>query len=475
MAQTQPARTNAEVRTQPEDTDRMPSGIPFIVGNEAAERFSFYGMKGILVVFMTQYLVGLDGQPAGLDDDAATAIYHRFTAAVYLFPILGALLADHVLGKYRVIISLSVVYCLGHLVLGLMEHPQLTGIEPKTMLLAGLGLIALGSGGIKPCVSAHVGDQFGPRNAHLLERVFGWFYFSINLGAFASTIICPWLLDHEDFGPSWAFGLPGGLMLLATVVFWLGRRRYAHVPPSGVGEVKRLLTTEWRSVARVLPLFAFLVVFWAIFDQTGARWVLQADRMDQAVGGSRILPSQMQSANPLMVMLLIPLFQYVVYPALSKVVTLTPLRKIGVGLLLAGFSAVQSGWIEQAIQANPEAPPSILWQLLPYLTLTASEVLVSIVGLEFAYSQAPRAMKSIVMALFFSSVTVGNLVVAEVNEAISENAELATSLEGAAYFNTFAIAAVVVAAAFAVWASFYRYETVLQTADSGDVEAEAVG
>jgi len=91
-------------------------------------------------------------------------------------------------------------------------------------LMAGLGMISIGAGGIKPCVSAHVGDQFGKNNQHMLPNVFNWFYFSINLGAVASNVLIPWLLDW--YGPHWAFGIPGVLMAIATFLFWLGRKEF---------------------------------------------------------------------------------------------------------------------------------------------------------------------------------------------------------------------------------------------------------
>ena len=192
--------------TAPLDTDQLPQGIPYIIGNEAAERFSFYGMKAILVVFMTKYLLDSSGNKALMGDEQAKGYYHMFTSAVYFTPILGALIADALWGKYRTILVLSVVYCAGHLTLALDES--------RLGLALGLGLIALGSGGIKPCVSAHVGDQFGRSNQTLLEKIFGWFYFSINLGAFASTLLTPWLL--QNYGSHVAFGVPGILMALAT-------------------------------------------------------------------------------------------------------------------------------------------------------------------------------------------------------------------------------------------------------------------
>jgi POT family proton-dependent oligopeptide transporter len=180
----------------PVPSKEMPKGIPYIITNEAAERFSFYGMKGILIIFMTKYMLDSSGTADFMTPDEAKANYHLFTTAVYFTPLFGALLADYFLGKYKTILILSVVYCAGHLTLAMDET--------RMGLALGLGLIALGSGGIKPCVSAHVGDQFGKTNGHLLEKVFGWFYFSINLGAFASTMLTPWLL--ANYGPHVAFG-----------------------------------------------------------------------------------------------------------------------------------------------------------------------------------------------------------------------------------------------------------------------------
>src|SRR5439155_2783623 len=212
-----------EYLTAPLKTDKMPPGVPFIVGNEAAERFSYYGMNSILVVFMTRYLLDRHGHPDHMTPAQADAWYHTFVSCLYFLPLFGAFLADAVLGKYRTILILSIVYCFGHLALAI-DHTRLG-------LAVGLGLIALGAGGIKPCVSANVGDQFGVANQHLLSRVFSWFYFSINLGSAFSTILIPELL--ERFGPKIAFGTPGVFMFIATVVFWFGRRKFVHIPPAG--------------------------------------------------------------------------------------------------------------------------------------------------------------------------------------------------------------------------------------------------
>ncbi|MBT6794780.1 MAG: MFS transporter, partial [Methylococcales bacterium] len=267
-------------KESPVATTQLPPGIAFIIGNEAAERFSYYGMRSILVVFMTQYLMNASGQLAVMSEQEAQGYFHLFVSAVYITPVLGALLADGVWGKYRTIIYLSVVYCLGHFVLALDDT--------RMGLLLGQSLIALGAGGIKPCVSAHVGDQFGRSNQFLLSKVFSGFYLAINLGAFFSMLAIPWILEH--YGAKSAFLLPGILMLLATVIFWSGRYRFVHIPPAGKVFLSDVFSnTGIKVLGKLSVIYIFIAVFWALFDQTGSSWVLQAQKMDRQLWGFDIL------------------------------------------------------------------------------------------------------------------------------------------------------------------------------------------
>lgn len=390
----------------------MPGGVPYIISNEAAERFSFYGMRTILVIFMTQYLWLMDGAGGEpMSKTQATAYYHDFVAWVYFTPLLGALLSDVFLGKYRTIILLSLVYCVGHAALAFMGVAGSSG----WWLFAGLVLITIGSGGIKPCVSAHVGDQFGKGNSHLLTKVYNWFYFSINLGSVISTLMTPWLLQW--YGPHWAFGVPGVLMAIATFLFWKGRHRFIHVPPGGMKFFREISSRDGLvAIGKLIPLYLFIAMFWALFDQTGSSWVFQAQDMDRNFLGIEWLESQIQAINPLLILAFIPLFTIVVYPALDRYFKLTPLRKIGIGLFLAAASfalvTVVQSWIDRGEQ------PSVAWQLLAYALITAAEVMVSIVALEFSYTQAPRNMKSMIMAVFLLSVWGGNFLTAAINKAV---------------------------------------------------------
>jgi POT family proton-dependent oligopeptide transporter len=442
--------SNSKYRSAPVASTKMPPGIPYIISNELAERFSFYGMKAILTVFMTKYLLNNSGELAPMTEENAKTWYHLFTSAVYFTPLFGALLADIFLGKYRTILFLSVVYVFGHFALALDET--------RLGLAVGLGLIAVGAGGIKPCVSAHVGDQFGKTNQHLITKVFSWFYFSINLGAAASSMLIPVLL--EKYGPQVAFGVPGVLMLVATIAFWMGRNKFVHVPPGGVEFLKETFSKEGLgAMAKLAVVFAFVAMFWALFDQTGSAWVLQAQHMDRNFMGIEWLESQIQAANPIMIMALIPVFAYGIYPLAGKVVKVTPTRKMAAGMVLTAGSFAISAMIEKWIVAG--GTPNIVWQLLAYLVLTAGEVMVSITALEFAYTQAPKRMKSFIMALFLLSVSLGNLFTAWVNFFI-QNDDGSSKLAGASYYWFFAAVMLGTALLFMVYSLFYKEKTYVQ-------------
>lgn len=456
-------RDIAKYQTTPYRTEKMPPGIPYIVGNEAAERFSFYGMKAILTVFMTQHLLGADGSLDTMSGEDAKFWVHTFVMVAYFTPLAGALVADWLLGKYRTILWLSILYCFGHLALALDET--------RLGLAIGLSLIALGTGAIKPCVSAHVGDQFGSLNKHFMEKVFGWFYLAINLGAFLSTLLTPLLL--EWYGPHIAFGVPGVLMAIATFVFWLGRNKFVHIPPRGPKVFRDAFTGEGlRAILRLAPIYLLVAVFWSLFDQTASAWVLQAEQMDQTLLGVQVLPSQMQAANPLLILILVPLFTYAVYPAISRVFPLTPLRKVAIGMFITVLAFSISALIEENIQAGGN--PNIGWQIVAYVVLTAAEVMVSITCLEFSYTQAPNSIKSIVMSFYMLSVSFGNLITAGVNYFI-QLPDGTSRLPGASYYWFFTGLMAVAAVAFVGIALTYRGRAYIQDeSDSARAREEGI-
>ena len=441
---------SASYRTAPLATKEMPPGIPYIIGNEFAERFSFYGMKAVLMLFMTQQLMTRDGTADLMTTEQATSWIHYFNGAVYLTPLLGGLLADLWLGKYRTIVLLSLVYCAGHLMLALDTT--------RDGLFWGLALIAAGAGGIKPCVSAHVGDQFGQSNAHLLPRIYNWFYFSINLGSALSMVITPWL--RVNYGPHWAFGVPGVLMAVATVVFWMGRRQFAHISPEPRSFLRELLEPAFlRSLSGLVLIYCFVAMFWALFDQTQSRWVEQGTRMNCNVMGHEIMPEMMQSVNPVLILLFVPLFSLVLYPAATRFVKVTPLRKVSVGFFIAMLSFMIPAAIESWITAGDK--PSLMWQVPAYVLITAAEVMISLTCLEFSYSQAPKRLKSFIMSLFLASVMLGNVFVAVVNHFIVDETGKVT-LTGADYYWFFVKCMAVTSVLFIFVALFYKGRSYLQ-------------
>lgn len=386
---------------------RMPPGIPYIVANEFAERFCYYGINAILAIYMVQHLQ--------FGDAKATVWQSLFKSGAYFFPMLGAIVSDVFWGKFRTIIAFSLAYCAGCAVLALFTGP--------TALAAGLFLIAFGTGGIKPCVATNVGDQFTSRNQHLIERAFSWFYLAVNAGSLISIPLCPVLLHL--YGPKVAFGVPGAMMFVATIVFWMGRSRFAVVPPAGGQWLRDVFSAEGgRLVLRLASIYLFIVVFWALWEQSnGQTWTLQAqsDLMDKRISvfglfDFELLPAQIQAVNALFILILVPVFSYGVYPLFGRFFTVTPLRKIGIGLFVCASSFLLVAWVEERIQNGHSV--SVWWQILAYAILTAAEVMVSITALEFSYKQAPLRMKSFIMALYLLCISLGNLLTATVAGAM---------------------------------------------------------
>lgn len=479
--------------TSPPKITGMPPGVPYIIGNEAAERFSYYGMNSILVIFMTKYLTDSMGNLSLMSAERADAWYHTFVFSLYFLPIIGAVLADALFGKFWVVFWISIVYCLGHATLALMGSPVASVIEPRYLLAIGLLLIAFGAGGIKPCVSTNVGDQFGETNKHLLTRVFNWFYFSINAGSFISTLLIPWLLEPYQAAPDGAiaklppsvvsflesprlhspdvaFGLPGIFMALATIMFWMGRKKFVHIPPVGLRNYAREIFNKetGKIILNVLMPVPFVMIFWALWQQNFSSWILQAEKMDRRLFGIEWLSSQIQTVNPIFILIMLPLFSYWVYPFVEKFVRLTPLRKMGAGLFVTAGSFMIIALIQTWIDAGGR--PSIIWQVWAFVVLTAGETLVSPTHLEFSYTQGPVKLKSLIMCTYLIAISLGNGFTAVVNFVI-QNPDGSVKLHGASYFMFFVWVMLGTAVLFAIVTPFYKGKTYLQ--DQTEVAGEA--
>ncbi len=530
--------------TAPDPNARLPRQIPYIIGNEACERFSFYGMRNILVQFLVSSVI-LAYIPEGQREGAAKDVFHSFVIGVYFFPLLGGWLSDRFFGKYNTVLWFSLIYCMGHACLALFE-------DSRNGFYTGLFLIALGSGGIKPLVVSFCGDQFTMANKHLAKIVFDAFYWTINFGSFFASLLMPLFL--RNYGPSVAFGIPGVLMLIATIIFWLGRRKYTRIPPtrgedpdSFFNVARTALTTQasgqgrngtlvagfgvalavailllwalhswfgvslpfWpddfhfvisaclalgaliafgglgvsmqldrarghhsdaavdgvRGVLRILIVFALTTPFWSLFDQKASTWVIQGKAMtvphELWWWPSWLVKeaSQMQALNPLLIMMMIPFNNVVLYPVLRRMGwEPTALRRMGWGIVFAGFAWIFAGWIQLKIDSG--ASTSLALQTWPYLLLTFGEVLVSATALEFAYSQARQAMKGVIMAFWYLASTFGSLWVLLTNVAVRNDtvtAQIASTgySENAFLMFFFAAFAFVAALAFALYARSY--------------------
>ncbi|MBI3850900.1 MAG: MFS transporter [Verrucomicrobia bacterium] len=455
--------------------DRWPAQVRFILGNEAAERFSYYGMKGILALYITNVLL--------MSKDDATNIIHLFGFTNYFMPLLGAWVADRLWGRYNTILWISLSYCAGHGVMALSDAIHTTDGKALALYI-GLGLIAFGSGGIKPCVAAFMGDQFKPEQKHLLQKAYAAFYWSINFGSTASFLIIPWI--RKTHGYSWAFGVPGLAMAFATFVFWLGTKRYVMVPPSrktktagffrvfgcalsnrsrrqpgqSFWDVARGPFTDAevdaaKSVGPILSIFALAPIFFSLFDQTFSTWVLQGENMiPYQLGTYTIGPEEMLSANPILVMIFVPVMTLLVYPVLGRLAT--PLRRMSCGMFVAALSFVIVAMMQTRLDAGEKF--SVLWQLVPYIIITMAEVLVSTTGLEFAFREAAPSMKSTIMGFWNLTIAMGNLFVILLTKTLAgvggggHEASVSTSR-----FMLYAGLTFVVAILFSIVAAFYKY------------------
>ncbi|GAM18716.1 hypothetical protein SAMD00019534_018910 [Acytostelium subglobosum LB1] len=321
----------SDQQQHPEDilvgNNSIPSSLRYIMGNEVCERFSFYGLRTILSIYCTNFM--------GYTANTATIIVSTFNFLAFAFPLLGAYLADARIGKFNTLFAFSIVYCIGGIIMAVTSIEGVTGPGPGDRspwgLILGLILISVGTGGIKPVVSAFCGDQLNSDQKHLLQKVFQMFYWSINLGSFFSCILTPLLRRYVGY---WlAFGVPSCLLVLSTVVLLMGRRKYVYRPVAGSilldmfsvlgcavrekiksrkdGYDDRYYHDHWldrakikfdqklvdsvRAALKVLVVFLPMPFFWALYDQTASRWVQTAQTMDLHItGGFSLEPDQIQ-------------------------------------------------------------------------------------------------------------------------------------------------------------------------------------
>lgn len=329
-----------------------PTGFWFFFWGEFAERCSYYGMRAILALYMTERL--------GVDKADAGTFMSLFIAACYFFPLIGGYIADNFLGKYWTIVLFSVPYVLAQFIVG---------IENRYVVTGALVLLAMGSGVIKPNISTLMGltyDQQRPGQTQLRTSAFSWFYMAINIGAALSQFSMPWI--RNQYGYQIAFLFPAGLMAMALFIFALGKRFYGKevierkvigAPGETIPEsrtitgipVKYLVVTaeekaadralKWLVLSRIGALFLTVMFFWAIFDQAASTWIFFADTyMDTTIFGVNTPADAIQAFNPVFIVILVPVSVWLFKVLARNGLEVRATQKMTVGFLLTGLSMV---------------------------------------------------------------------------------------------------------------------------------------
>ena len=374
--------------------NRHPTGFWFVFWGELAERASFYGMKALLVLYMIDEL--------GYSDANSSTVASFFTAACYLLPILGGYIADRWLGKFRTIIYFAVPYIMGHIILG--------SFNSEVGLYIALALLAGGSGSIKPNISTLMGKMYEEQGkSHLLSQAFSWFYMSINIGAASTMTVLPFIRDHYGYGP--AFMAPTIMMVVALAIFYLGKKHYPKE------DMRKLAATAMNpqqsherkaTLIRLSGLFLLIVFFWSVFDQSYSTWTLFArDYMLLDTWFGRIPPDAIQGLNPILIVLMSPLFAWLWNKSDSNQSRrLSSPRKMLIGFVLV---ILCMGLMTIAGYQAMNAKISILWEVGAYVLMTAAELCISAIGLQLSFEEAPDSMKSMITRVFWFTVFLGDI------------------------------------------------------------------
>ncbi|MBX7074333.1 MAG: oligopeptide:H+ symporter [Pirellulales bacterium] len=411
-----------------------PIGFWFIFWGELAERCSYYGMRAILALYMTEKL--------GFSETSASRVMAYFIAACYFLPLVGGWVADNVLGKYWTIVGFSAPYILGHVILG---------VETTTYLYIALALLAMGSGVIKPNISTLMGmtyDQERPGQEQMRSDAFAMFYGAVNIGAALSSMAMPVIRNRYDYATAFLF--PAGLMVLAFGFFAAGKRFYAREEIVHRASTPEERAAKFELLMRLGAIFATVTFFWCIFDQSPSTWTFFAkSHLDLNLFGYQLAPDQLQSLNPLFIVTLLPLVT-IGWRVLAMLgLPLRPTSKMLVGFVLTGVCmAIMSA----AGFLAGDGRVSVLWEVVAYLLITVAEICISVVGLELSFAAAPKSMKSFVSACWLLPIFIGNMLNAQV-------VELYEAYDPGAYFGLMALMMIPVTIAFIFAArAFNRHE-----------------
>ncbi|MBI1261469.1 MAG: MFS transporter [Rhizobiales bacterium] len=410
---------SVETTTAPSrDIFGHPSGLAILFGTEMWERFSYYGMRALLTLYMVKYLllpenrdsvVGFATLQSGLESlfgplgvqPLASQIYGLYTALVYLTPVLGGLIADRWLGKRNTIVIGGALMAAGHFMMAF-----------ENFFLLALFLLILGNGAFKPNISSQVGGLYAVGDGRR-DRAYSIFYVGINLGAFLAPLVCGTL--GENVGWHWGFGAAGVGMMIALAIYLIGGE---HLPPERplkrhTHEPHEPLTAEdWRSIGKLALLCVFVTFFWATYEQQGntiALWVDgYTDRSVNLIFWQGEVPTTwFQSLNPFMIFAFTPFIVALWTMQGRNGREPSTLTKMAIGCL--GVALANLVMVLAASEAGVTGKASPLWLFAYIAILTLGELYLSPTGLSFVSKIAPARLVSMLMGVWLLTNFTGNL------------------------------------------------------------------
>ncbi len=375
-----------------------PRGLAALFLTEMWERFSYYGMRAMLVLYLIQALSWPQAR--------ASVLYGFYTGAVWLTPILGGYLADRFLGAQKALLIGGLVIAAGHFVLA---------IESLPAFFTGLVLVALGTGLFKPNVSACVGELYRPDDPRR-DSGFTIFYMGINLGAFIGPLVTGWLRVH--YGWPYGFAAAGVGMLFAVLTLLATRKHFlgtAGLLPSakrreaeGMSSKAPLTAEEWERVIALFIVSFFVIFFWAAYEQAGNSMnVFAATSTRLTLGSLKVIPEWFQSVDPAILLLTAPLFPILWGVLRKRNAEPSTTRKMAIGLVVMGFGFVFMMAAAQQMKAGQLASPWFL--VLAYAFHTWGELCLSPIGLSLVTKVAPTKIVSLMMGVWFLSNFGGNV------------------------------------------------------------------
>ncbi|XP_030374948.1 peptide transporter family 1-like [Scaptodrosophila lebanonensis] len=429
---------------------RYPRAVYFILATKFFETFTVNGIRTVLALYLCDGL--------NFTENFSTIMLHIFNFFGHFYSIFGAILADSCYGNVKTISGFSYLYAFGCFFLTISSMPHV-GVPLALLVFIALLFIGVGNGSIRACITSIGALQFKmPEQAVHLAQYFSFYYFVYYFGIFLSKILPPLVrvntqcFDKPECYPA-VFGTLGAAFLVAWVIFLIGKVVYLpeNVYDDSVlfkfyGCIKTALLEKWRrrkseercsywlynaigpydeefvndvsKVLRITKLFIPLPFYFALLAQQDSSWTFQATMMNTTFLGVNIQPDQFKAVGPVFLFILIPLCQYVTTPLLKRAFNweLQPLQSVAVGGICSAGAYICAGVLQEHIAYSPSQSVNIAWQLPQFLLLMLAELLLSIAGLQFAFTQAPRSMKSVVMAAWFLNNAFGNLIVVIVTQ-----------------------------------------------------------